>query len=162
MHTSLNDQWCKLWGGQGGTVPSKVLTEGTAVLTPPPKLKLRRNTARSCFVRSHKEYVTYYNFESAIVKLQFSLCILSSGGSREIRAPSLNLLKKLKKCNLKKNSLHTHMHHVRMYDTCIRTQIHVCIIHTYTEVYIHWCIHTYMHEWIVEYIHTNNPHPIIP
>src|SRR6218665_2024361 len=44
-------------GGQGGTDPSKVLIGGTGVLTiPPPKFKLRRNTAGSCFVRSHKEY----------------------------------------------------------------------------------------------------------
>src|SRR6218665_445437 len=35
---------------------------------------------------------------------------------------------------------------------------YACIIHTYTEIYIHLCIHTCMHE----YIHTNNPHPIIP
>ena len=50
-------------GGQGGTVPSKVLTGGTAVLTVPPKFKLRRDTAGFCFVRFHKEYVTYYNFD---------------------------------------------------------------------------------------------------
>ena len=43
----------------------------------PPKFKLQRDTAGSCFMRSHKEYVTYYNFESAIVKLQFPLCILT-------------------------------------------------------------------------------------
>ena len=32
-------QWRKSWGGQGGTVPSKVLTGGTAVLTVPPKVQ---------------------------------------------------------------------------------------------------------------------------
>jgi len=33
-------QWRKSWGGQGGTVPSKVLTGGTAVLTVPPKVQV--------------------------------------------------------------------------------------------------------------------------
>ena len=83
-------------GGQGGTLPSEVLTGGTAVLTVPPKVKLWRDTAGSCFARSHKEYITHYNFESAILKLQFPLCILTSGGSRGIPAPSLSHLKKLK------------------------------------------------------------------
>jgi len=65
-------------GGQGGTVPSKVLTGGTAVLTVPPKVQASEGHCCqcwvSCFVRSHKEYITiitYYNFESAIIKLQF-------------------------------------------------------------------------------------------
>src|SRR6218665_975241 len=44
-------RWRKSWG-QGGNVPSKVLTGGTAVLTVPPKFKLRRDTAGSCFVGS--------------------------------------------------------------------------------------------------------------
>src|SRR6218665_2573132 len=43
-----------------------------SVCLSPPKFKLRRDSAGSCFVRSHKDYLTYYNFESAIiVKLQF-------------------------------------------------------------------------------------------
>jgi len=36
---NLHTQWRKSWGGQGGTVPSKVLTGGTAVLTVPPKVQ---------------------------------------------------------------------------------------------------------------------------
>src|SRR6218665_83366 len=59
-------------GGQGGTVLPKVLAGGIAVLTMPRKLKLRRDSAGSCFVRSHKEYVTYYNFEAVIVMFQLS------------------------------------------------------------------------------------------
>src|SRR6218665_638800 len=81
-------------GGQGWTVPPKFLLGETAVLTVPPKFKLRRDTAGSCFVRSHKEYITYYNFESAIVKLQFPLCILTSGEPRRIRAPVTKPFKK--------------------------------------------------------------------
>jgi len=80
-------------GGTGKDCPLQSFDWGTAVLTVPPKFKLRRDTAGSCFVRSHKEYITYYNFESAIVKLQFPLCILTSGESRGIRAPLLNHLK---------------------------------------------------------------------
>src|SRR6218665_3522656 len=76
--------------GTGRDCPLQNFDWGTAVLTVPQKFKLRRDIAGSCFVRSHKEYVTYYNFESAIFKLQFPLCILTSGGSTTIRAPSLN------------------------------------------------------------------------
>jgi len=96
-------------GGQGGTVPSKVLSGGTAVLTVPPKFKLRSDTAGSCFVRSHKEYITSYNFESAIVKLQLPLCVLTSGESRGIRAPSLNHLKRLKSLILFKELIEKHI-----------------------------------------------------
>jgi len=76
-------------GGQGGTVPSKVLTGGSSVDCPL-KLKLLRDTAGSCIMRSQKEYVTYYTFESAIVKLKFPLGIMTSSGSRGVRTPSLN------------------------------------------------------------------------
>jgi len=81
-------QWRKSWG-TGRDCPIQSFDwGGTAVLTVPPKFKLRKDTAGSCFVRFHKEYVTHYNFESAIVKLQFRLCILTNGGSR---APSLTI-----------------------------------------------------------------------
>src|SRR6218665_2498298 len=83
-------------GGQGGTVSFKVLSGGTAVLTVPPKFKLRSDTAESCFVRSHKMYITYYNVESAIVKLQLPLCILTSGESREDSSPLTKPFIKLK------------------------------------------------------------------
>src|SRR6218665_2021482 len=96
--------------GTGRDCPSKVLTGGTAVLTvPPPKFKLRSDTAGSCFVRSHKEYITSYNFESAIVKLQSPLCVLTSGESRGIRAPSLNHLKRLKSLILFKKLIEKHI-----------------------------------------------------
>jgi len=62
------------------------------VLTVPPKFKLRRDTGGSCFVRSHKEYITYYNFESATVKLQFPYAEADLGGSGPLTKP----FKKLK------------------------------------------------------------------
>src|SRR6218665_2210433 len=83
-------------GGTGRDCPLQSFDWGTAVLTVPPKFKLLRNTAGSCFVRSQKEYITYYNFESAIVKLQFPLCILTSVESRGESDPLTKPLKKLK------------------------------------------------------------------
>src|SRR6218665_2029079 len=95
MHS--HQQWRKSWGGQGGTVPSKVLSGGdSSVECPPPNFKLRSVTAGSCFVRSHKEYITYYNFKSAIVKLQLPLCILTSGERRGDPSPITKPFKKLK------------------------------------------------------------------
>src|SRR6218665_2609269 len=112
-------------GGQGGTVPSKVLTGRTAVLTVPPKFKLRRDTVGSFFVRSHKEYITYYNFESAIVKLQFPLCILTSSGFRGIQAPYAHL-KKNQKCNFVQKNFIAYLHASCTY-----------MIHAYMHAYIH-------------------------
>src|SRR6218665_984582 len=85
-------------GGTGRDCPLESFDWGTAALTVPQKFKLLRDTAGSCFVRSHKEYTTsfYYNFESAIVKLQFHLCILTSGESRGDPSPLTKPLKKLK------------------------------------------------------------------
>src|SRR6218665_2526579 len=81
-------------GGTGRDCPLQSFDWGdSSVDCPPPKFKLLRDTAGSCFVRSQKEYMTYYNFESAIVKLQFPLCILTSGESRGDPSPSLNHLK---------------------------------------------------------------------
>jgi len=68
---------------------SPPMDRGTAVLTAPPKFKLRRDSAWSWFVRSHKEYVIDYNFEALIVKFQFPLYIMTSGGCRGTLAPSL-------------------------------------------------------------------------
>src|SRR6218665_2085192 len=131
-------QWRKSWGGQGGTVPSKVLTGGTAVLTvPPPKFKLRRDTAGSCFVRSHKEYITYYNFESAIVKLQFPLCILTSGESRGYPSPLTKPFKKLKSVILFKKfikCIHAYIPRLRFTFRCNLSRVInlICIcIHAY-------------------------------
>src|SRR6218665_560369 len=158
-------------GRQGGTVPSKVLSGGTAVLTVPPKSKHRSDTAGSCFVRSHKEYITYYNFESAIVKLQLPLCILTSGESRGDPSLLTKAFKKLKKGLFYfKNSLSTYMHHVYMIPrlrftfrcnvACVINLICICIhayIHTYVCIihasYIHnTCIyidiHTFMHTYM--------------
>src|SRR6218665_3330356 len=66
-------------GEQVATVPSKVLTGRSAVLTVPSQIQASEDTTGSCFVRFHKEYIIYYNFESAFVKLQFPLCILTIG-----------------------------------------------------------------------------------
>src|SRR6218665_1269578 len=90
---------CKSWGA-GRDSPLQSFDWGTAVLTVPPKFKLRRETAGSCFVvRSHKECITYYNVESAIVKLQFPLCILISGGTSGDQGPLNKSFKKNKKCD---------------------------------------------------------------
>ena len=59
----------------------------------PPTFKLRWESAGSCLVRSHKEYITYYNFEAVIVKFQFP----------HILRPVADLGGKIEKCNLKKN-----------------------------------------------------------
>jgi len=80
-------------GGTGRYCPLQSFNLLDSSIDVPPKFKLRRDTAGSCFVRSHKQYITYYNFESAIVKLQFPICILTSGGSRGDPGPSLNHLK---------------------------------------------------------------------
>src|SRR6218665_3894044 len=59
---------------------------GTAVLTIPPKVKASEGHCWVLLREISKEYITYYNFESAIVKLQFPLCILTSGESNIRRA----------------------------------------------------------------------------
>src|SRR6218665_2061079 len=63
-------------GGQGGTVPPS-FDWGTALLNVPTKFRLRRDSAKSCSMRSHKEYITYYNFEAVIVEFQFPLYMTS-------------------------------------------------------------------------------------
>ena len=62
-------------GGAGGTVPSKVLTGGDISVDCLPKSSSFGGTlhAGSCFVRSHKKYITYYNFESA-VEYEINIC----------------------------------------------------------------------------------------
>src|SRR6218665_3800398 len=65
-------------GGQGESVLPKVLTGGKAVFTPP-KFRSRRDSAGACFVKSHKVYITYYNFETASVKFRFPLYMTSVG-----------------------------------------------------------------------------------
>jgi len=88
-------QWRKSGGvnqvGQRETVLPKVLTEGTAVLTAP-KFRFRRNSAGSCFVRSHKGYITYCKFEAVSVKFQF-LLYMTSVGSRKTDPPYKNNVK---------------------------------------------------------------------
>src|SRR6218665_3742088 len=70
---------------------------------------------------------------------------MTSGGSRGTWA-SHKSIKKCKKCNfLKENLLTSCIRHECMYDTCIHTHIYACIIKTKTEIYIHSCIHTYIH-----------------
>ena len=77
-------QWRKSWG-TGRDRPSQSFDWGTALLTVSPKFKLRRDSAGSCFVRSHKEHITFYNFEAVIVKFQFplytcSMTVVNLGG----------------------------------------------------------------------------------
>src|SRR6218665_258501 len=72
IYILLGSGWRKSWG-TGRDCPLKSFNWGTAVLTvPPPKFKFRRDTAGSCFVRSHKEYVTHYSFESNQRLLSYS------------------------------------------------------------------------------------------
>src|SRR6218665_3107140 len=127
-------------GGTGRDCPLQSFDWGTAVLTVPPKFTLRRDTAGYCFVRSHKKYITYYNFESAIVKLQFPLCILTRCGSRGSWAPSQNHLKKLKSVIL------------LFFNHCVEC-VHTCIMYVCTDTcmhntYIYRDIHTLMHAYI--------------
>jgi len=146
-------------GGQGGTVFPKV---STAMLTVPPKFKLRRDWAGSCLVRSHKEYIPSYNyFEAVIVTFQFPLYSMAICGVRRTQAPSLKHLKTLKSVILGNfHWIHTlYIHHVCIYDTCIQTHIHTCIIHKYT--CIHVCMHSYIHTWIHTYKQAPS-HLIIP
>jgi len=86
-------QWHKSWGDREG-LSLQSFDWGTAVLTPP-KFKLGRDSAGSFSVRSHKEYITYYNLKAVIVKFQFPLytTCMTSGGSRGTRVPSLKHLK---------------------------------------------------------------------
>src|SRR6218665_1415155 len=68
-------------GGQGESVLPKVLTGGKAVFTPP-KFRSRRDSAWACFVKSHKGYITYYNFETTSVKFRFPLYMTGIGSRR--------------------------------------------------------------------------------
>ena len=56
------DQWRKSWGA-GRDCPLQCFDGGQQCWVPP-KFKIVRESAESCFVRSHKECITYYNFEA--------------------------------------------------------------------------------------------------
>jgi len=56
------------------------------------KFKLRRDSAGSCFMRSHKGRITFYNFEAVSVKFQFHL-YMTSVGSRGPSLPYKSLIK---------------------------------------------------------------------
>ena len=59
--TSLSlDQWRKSWEDREGLSPSKFWL-GESSGDSPPNFKLRKDSAESCFVRSHKGYITYYD-----------------------------------------------------------------------------------------------------
>ena len=61
--------------GQGETVLPKVLTGGDSSVDCP---KVQASEGQ-CFERSHKGYITYYNFEAVSVKCQFPLYMTSVG-----------------------------------------------------------------------------------
>jgi|SRR6218665_1712458 len=97
------------------------------------------DSAESYFMRSHKDYITYYNFEAVGVKFKFPLYIITSGGSGGSRLLT-KAFKKIKKCNFMKTNIdYMHsLHHECMYDTSIHTHIHACIIkhrQRYTYIY---------------------------
>jgi len=80
-------------GGTGRDCPPKVLTGGDSSVDCPPKVQALEGQCWVLLLRSHKELITYYNFQAVSVKFQFPLYIMTSGGSRETRTPSLTHLK---------------------------------------------------------------------
>src|SRR6218665_3309673 len=113
------------WGQREIVLP-KVLTGETAVLIS--KFRLRRVSAGSCFVRSHKGHITYYNFEAVSVKFQFHL-YMTSVGSRGAGLPYKSIIKYFVPLHLK-TMIHAHIH------THILTYYGICV-----------CMDTYILEY---------------
>jgi len=119
---------------QGETVLPRVLTGGTAVLTPP-KVQTSESQCRVLLSWDIIKVIShFYNFEAVSVKFQFHQ-YMTSVGFREAGLHYKNLIKELVSFHFK-TMIHAQLH----------TYIHTYIL-TYILRYMCVCMDTYMLEY---------------